>query len=68
MKQLQRLGAMTQSLERMTQTMGGDEPDPRALCPACPSLQTDEDAPRQQPQQQQQTGSGRYAAGLRSDA
>ena len=54
MKQLRRLGAMTQSLERMTQTMGGMSQTLGAL-PSMPVLQSDEDAPRQQPQQQQQS-------------
>ena len=53
MKQLRRLGAMTQSLERMTQTMGGMSQTLGAL-PGMPVLKSDEDAPRQQPQQQQQ--------------
>ncbi len=58
MKQLRRLGAMTQSLERMTQSMGGMSQTLGAL-PGMPVLQTDDDAaPRQQPQQQQQRQPG----------
>lgn len=51
LKQFQRLGAMTQSLGSMVQTMG------RPTFDAPPQLEAS-DAPRQQPQQQQQSSPG----------
>jgi transglutaminase-like putative cysteine protease len=52
LKQFQRLGAMTQSMASMVQTIG------RPAFDVPPQLEAS-DAPRQQPQQQQQQGAGR---------
>jgi transglutaminase-like putative cysteine protease len=55
MKQLQRLGAMAQSLQTMTQTMGTMRQSLGGLPRGMPNPYAEEDIPRQQPQQQQQS-------------
>lgn len=54
MKQLQRLGAMSQSLGGMTQSMGGMRGTNLDLPASMRAAQADDETPRQQPQQQQQ--------------
>jgi hypothetical protein len=55
MKQLQRLGAMAQSLQTMTQTMGTMRQSLGGHSRGMPNPHAKEDIPRQQPQQQQQS-------------
>ena len=54
MKQLQRLGTMTQSLETMTQTLGSMSQSLTDPIPGMREPAEEGDKPRQQPQQQQQ--------------